>query len=96
MSIDVIINEKIASLSDEKRGLLQHLFIHMVQVIANDQLQGFFFHTLPSPVESDIEPVLLHSINCEMDEVEEMMCNFIATRTAMAAEATSVDPNQRH
>ena len=90
------INALIQSLTEDKRAHLQHLFVHMVQVIASDSLTGFFFHTLPSPQDSEIEGVLLHSINCDMDEVEEMMCNFLAARNAAIAAATATDPNQRH
>jgi len=86
----------IQGLSEEKRDVLQHIFMHLVHVVANDKLQGFFMHTLPSADDSDIEPVLMHSINCGVEEVEEMMCNFLAARSAMAAAASNTDPTRTH
>jgi hypothetical protein len=90
------VSAMILAMSAEKRDHLQHLFVHLVQVVADDKLSGFLFHTLPSPDDSDIEGVLMHTIGCGMEEVEEMMCNFIAARTAAMAAATNTDPTRTH
>lgn len=82
------INERIAAFTKDQREQLQHLFIHLVYVLENPGLKGFLFHTLPSAPASEIEPVLLHSINVELDEVEEMMCGFIAAKNAQHPDAT--------
>ncbi len=96
MNIADDINQRVAALSEDQRAQLQHLFLHLVFVIENPRLQGFFIHTLPSPAEADIEPVLGHSINADLNAVEEMLCNFLAVRAAMAADEAGVDPTRSH
>jgi len=86
----------IQGLPEEKREVLQHIFMHLVHVIANERLQGFFIHTLPSADDAEIEPVLMHAINCGVETVEEMMCNFMAARAAYAAAASNTDPTRTH
>ena len=96
MNAEDRLNALIQGLSPEKRECLQHVFVHLVHVIANEKLEGFFIHTLPSPDESEIEPVLMHAINCGVETVEEMMCNFLAARSAQAAAASNTDPTRTH
>lgn len=89
-NIGANINERIAAFNQEQREHLQHLFIHLVYIVENPSLKGFLFHTLPSPETSEIEPVLLHTVNVELGEVEEMMCSFLAARNATAPAAAGV------
>jgi hypothetical protein len=96
MTPDEIITAQIAALPEEQRAHLQHLFLHLVQVFSNKKLSGFFIHTLPSPEDIEYEPVLMHTVNCDMREVEQMMCNFLAARSAMDAAETSTDPTRTH
>ena len=90
------INDIIQAMSQEDRNHLQHLFVHLVQVVSDKKLSGFFMHIMPSPDDSPIEAVLVHTIKCDYNEVEEMMCNFLAARNAAVAAATSTDPTRKH
>jgi hypothetical protein len=89
------VSARILALTEDQRDHLQHLLVVLIQIIENPKLQGFVMHTLPSPEDSEIEGVLLHTVNCGMEEVEEMMCNLLAARNAAAA-ASPNNTDQRH
>lgn len=89
------INALITSLDETRRANLQHVFVHLVQVIANPALHGFFMHTMPSPEDSEMESILVHGINCDGMDIEELMCNFLAARNAQAA-ADESNPERKH
>ena len=81
------LNKRIAALTDEQREMLQHLFLHLISAFEHPELPALFMQVMPSNPDSNIEGVLVHTMNGGIEHAEQMMCNFLAARAAAAGDA---------